>query len=136
MYISCKFSLSINFSCEFGMIHAMFTLFLARISKYVTAIILLGWRTKTALCQMWSSKAIIVNTQKLTGPQYHFCIFSHSLYKKWTKLSGDAWRYQTSAEIKGLEYWGKLAWYGGGGSVQNLHVEKLKTQQIIKVIFF
>ena len=64
MYISCKFSLSINFSCEFGMIHAMFTLFLARISKFVTAIILLGWRTKTALCQMWSSKAIIHSSSR------------------------------------------------------------------------
>ena len=44
----------------------------------------------------------------------------------------DAWRYQEPKEIAGVDYWGKIANYGGGGAVQTLHTMKNTSLAILR----
>ena len=47
--------------------------------------------------------------------------------------SADAWRYQSPKELGHIDYWGISSTYSGGGSVQDLDLEKGNTEAIIRV---
>ena len=47
--------------------------------------------------------------------------------------SADAWRYQSPKELGHIDYWGISSTYSGGGSIQDLDLEKGNTEAIIRV---
>lgn len=47
--------------------------------------------------------------------------------------SADAWRYQSPKELGHIDYWGTTSTYSGGGSIQDLDLEKSNTEAIIRV---
>ena len=53
---------------------------------------------------------------------------SHSKYQRLNRCS---WVYQTAEELDGVEYWGLISTYGGGGFIQNLATVKSRSLTII-----
>ena len=47
--------------------------------------------------------------------------------------SADAWRYQSPKELGHIDYWGLMATFSGGGSIQDLDVDRETTEKIIRV---